>query len=352
MARLASQEKGGFYPTPPEITEAIGALLSAAYVANDKKDVKQVRLLDPCCGTGEALEELAQAVRETTTVDVATFGIELERERGLTAAKKLGRTLRSDFFKCSIGHEAFSMILLNPPYDTEAESEDGPSRTEMAFLKRCTPYLKRGEGHLVLIVPRKILPDLARYLSTHYSNIQRIGWNAEEDPYGQAVVACRRKQQPFPSRPTAEEITSWGHETASTHESAKEGQIILPALNDEEIYFASNYWDPEDMAAEADRNGLWRSPGLARTLWPEAEQRTRPLMPLRRGHTAMLMAAGFLDNIAIQSPEGRRILVKGRTVKELKTIEDTAEQTVVQERMTTTITTLDMATGEFKAVKA
>jgi hypothetical protein len=39
-------------------------------------------------------------------------------------------------------------------------------------------------------------------------------------------------------------------------------------------------------------------------------------MPLRRGHLAMLVAAGFLDNLALES-DGRRVLVKGRTGKEM-----------------------------------
>ena len=352
MARLASQEKGGFYPTPEKVTEALAIRLGAGYVSNDLRPMRQIRLLDPCCGTGEALNELAEAVRDTTTIEVTTFGIELERERGLTASKKLDHVLRSDFFKCSIGHEAFSMILLNPPYDTEAESEEGPKRTELTFLQRCTPYLRRTQGALILIVPRKILPDIARYLTTHYSNIRRIPWTADEDPYGQIVISAQRKEQPYAARMAAEEVAYWSHGTELVPGEQKDPQILLPAVSNDDVYFASNYWDPVDMAAEAEKNGLWRSQGLARTLWPQAEQRTRPLMPLRRGHTAMLMAAGFLDNIAIESPEGRRILVKGRTVKELKTTEDTPEQTVVQERMTTTITTLDMATGEFKAVKA
>ena len=44
------------------------------------------------------------------------------------------------------------------------------------------------------------------------------------------------------------------------------------------------------------------------TLWPARDTRTRPLMPLRRGHMAMLVAAGFLDNLCLEA-EGRRILV-------------------------------------------
>jgi hypothetical protein len=38
-------------------------------------------------------------------------------------------------------------------------------------------------------------------------------------------------------------------------------------------------------------------------------------MPLRRGHLAVLIAAGFLNNILLEAGD-RRVVVKGRTYKE------------------------------------
>ncbi len=48
-------------------------------------------------------------------------------------------------------------------------------------------------------------------------------------------------------------------------------------------------------------------------------------MPLRRGHLAMLVAAGFLDNLCLEA-NGHRLLVKGRTAKELVLMERTRDQ--------------------------
>ena len=78
-------------------------------------------------------------------------------------------------------------------------------------------------------------------------------------------------------------------------------------------------------AAEARRSGLWTSTEITDTLWPARDTRTRPLMPLRRGHMAMLVAAGFLDNLCLEA-EDRRILVKGRTSKEMVMVEDSPEK--------------------------
>ena len=50
----------------------------------------------------------------------------------------------------------------------------------------------------------------------------------------------------------------------------------------------------------------------------------------------MLVAAGFLDNLVLEA-EGRRILVKGRTTKELVLAEETENTEVYRERLRTTV---------------
>src|SRR5438093_3490514 len=86
-------------------------------------------------------------------------------------------------------------------------------------------------------------------------------------------------------------------------------------------------FDPEAAAEEARGSGLWANAALADRLWPAEERRVRPLMPLRRGHLAVLIAAGFLNNILLEAPSTgsgqapRRVLVKGRTYKETVPVE-------------------------------
>ena len=46
----------------------------------------------------------------------------------------------------------------------------------------------------------------------------------------------------------------------------------------------------------------------------------------------MLVAAGFLDNLKLEA-DGRRILVKGRTSKEMVLAEETEETEVYRERL-------------------
>ena len=118
-----------------------------------------------------------------------------------------------------------------------------------------------------------------------------------------------------------------------------------------DILFTTRTVDPVAAAAEARRSGLWTSTEITDTLWPARDTRTRPLMPLRRGHMAMLVAAGFLDNLCLEA-EGRRILVKGRTSKEMVMVEDTPEKEVHREKLKTTVVALDLNGGEITDIAA
>ena len=109
--------------------------------------------------------------------------------------------------------------------------------------------------------------------------------------------------------------------------------------------------DPVAAAREARSSGLWASTSVTDSLWPAGDNRTRPLMPLRRGHIAMLVAAGFLDNLVLES-DGRRILVKDAPPKETVLVEDTPQKEVYRERMTTTVTALDLEDGEVTDIAA
>ena len=111
--RLAAQAKGGFYPTPPRVTDLIAELIQppAAYARNDET----LRILDPCCGEGEALSRLAEGLGKPHAAPVETFGVELHSERAEEAKYRLDRVLGTDLFATSIANGAFGLLYLNPP---------------------------------------------------------------------------------------------------------------------------------------------------------------------------------------------------------------------------------------------
>ena len=344
--RLAAQAKGGFYPTPPRVVDLIAELVhtpSGSY----NRGRETLRILDPCCGAGEALAQLAEGLDRPNAIPIETYGVELHRDRAQEAEERLDHALASDLFATSIANGAFGLLLLNPPYDYDSEDK----RTEHAFLTHTTRYLAEG-GLLVFIVPRQRLAVSARYLSTHYGRMRC--W-ASPDPerqvFDQVVLMGYRKADPVPDAHAERMALEWAvgePEPLRSHPYTDYSPETTPSGD---ILFTTRTVDPVAAAAEARRSGLWASTEITDTLWPARDARTRPLMPLRRGHMAMLVAAGFLDNLCLEA-EGRRILVKGRTSKEMVMVEDSPEKEVHREKLKTTVVALDLHGGEITDIAA
>ena len=343
--RLAAQFKGGFYPTPPRVVEMVATLMQARTVTRGETTL---RILDPCCGAGEALVQLAECIERPDGASVETFGVELHAERAKEAERRLDHALGTDLFQTAIANGAFGLLFLNPPYDSDAGDD---RRTEQAFLRHCTRYLAEG-GLLVFVVPLQRLAESARYLASHYRNLRVWGFpEPEREAFGQVVVTGIRKAD-----------VQYDQYAAVALQEAIEGNLDeltpqrypvynAPATADGEVLFATRTVDPVAAAGEARRSGLWVSPVVTDALWPADDGRKRPLMPLRRGHLAMLVAAGFLDNLQLEG-DGNRILVKGRTSKEMHLIETTPEKEVYRERLRTTVVALDLDLGEITDIAA
>src|SRR5690348_11565743 len=120
MARLASQAVAGFFPTPPRVVAALSKLVVPA----NKSHKRVIRVLDPCAGTGEPLAVLAHML------GAESYGIEINEERAEQCRTRLDHVLATSAFTVRLANGAFSLCLLNPPYD----SDDEKRRLEHAFL--------------------------------------------------------------------------------------------------------------------------------------------------------------------------------------------------------------------------
>ena len=338
--RLAAQAKGGFYPTPDRVVDMIADLIGASsgYYYHDRETL---RILDPCCGAGDAIDRLARRIHKASAVPVDTYGVELQKERAGEAGKRLDRLLATDLFQTSIANGAFSVLYLNPPYDFDGEQK----RTEHAFLTYCTRYLAEG-GLLVFIVPRQRLAVSARYLSTHYRGMRFWSFpQPEKEVFDQVVVLGYRKEDPSPNSYVESMVQKWAKGEPEQLRFYRYPEFTAPTMPVGKILFGTRTVDPVAAAAEARRSGLWSRTEITDTLWPAKIDRTSPLMPLRLGHMAMLVAAGFLDNLCLEA-DGKRILVKGRTSKEMELVEDSPGKEVHRERLLTTVVALDLGRGD------
>ena len=344
--RLAAQAKGGYYPTPERVVDLIADLIhtpSGYYYRN----TETLRILDPCCGAGDALQRLAERLDRPNAMSIETYGVELHRDRAEEAERRLDRTLASDLFQTSIANGAFGLLLLNPPYDWDAEDK----RVEHAFLTQTTRYLA-DDGLLVFIVPRQRLAVSAHYLSTHYGRMQCWAFpDPEREVFDQVALFGYRKKDPVPDALAESRVLEWAVGEPEPLRSHAYTEFTPASTPRGDILFTTRTVDPVAAATEARRSGLWASTEITDTLWPAGDSRTRPLMPLRRGHIAMLVAEGFLNNLVLVA-EGRSMLVKGRTSKEMELVEDSPEKEVHREKLKTTVVALDLDDGEIVDIAA
>ena len=146
--RLAAQAKGGFYPTPDRVVDLIAELIHTP-TGYYHRDRETLRILDPCCGAGEALTQLAERLDRPNALSIETYGVELHRDRAEEAARPPPpRTGRRSLRHVHSERGLRTLLYLNPPYDWDQKDK----RVEHAFLTHCTRYLADG-GLLIFIVP-------------------------------------------------------------------------------------------------------------------------------------------------------------------------------------------------------
>lgn len=284
MARLESNAKMGFYPTPVKTLQLLRRWF--AFEENAKA-------LDPCCGTGEALESVTKGRK-----NVVTYGVELDNERADTAMGRLNYAATGSIFDARINPLAsVGMLYLNPPYD----SNDG-ERVEMQFLKHASKWLSTN-GVLVFLVPEFIF-NFEKYriwIARHFGDIRIARIHSEEYPvFKQAVLFAKKKRDDlgitahFPGRPY------------EYLEDVSPVDYAVPYTDGPEIF--------QGTSAVTDADILSHTPTVLKDIDLLAGNRQtvgtlRPLLPLRRGHLVSLITAGIIDGV-IDSIDGPMI-VKG-----------------------------------------
>lgn len=320
MARLASQAKMGYYPTPPGIVEHIknGLALSGS---------GHYRLLDTCCGEGEALAQLVAGLGP----GVETYGIELDEDRYRKASRKLDYAIHGDALtELRVSSQAFSLLWLNPPYDWD---DDG-GRLERQFLWAHLKYLAP-DGWLVFIIPQQALKSVAGTLAK-LSQVRIYAFPKPDfDQFKQVVVLGRNKktehvavQLSVLSRLAADPPEEVWERLPKTSEIPP-GSIILPHSPDRPISFSSERPDLEKTAALVAGSPLWKE--LEALTAPKTLNEVRPPAPLRQGHLAMLLAGGLMDGLV--ESRGKRLIIKGAVRKKIDTVTEMTDAHTIERRI-------------------
>ena len=147
--RNVARLKMGYYPLPEAEGVKMRSLLSFSGPAS---------VIDPCVGQGTALQLV------TSEAQVRRYGVELDAERARIASTNGIETIQGNAFDAIARPESFSLLYLNPPYDSEIGSIAN-RRMEAVFLEHTYRWLAM-EGVLILVIPFERLHDCSGILSS------------------------------------------------------------------------------------------------------------------------------------------------------------------------------------------
>ncbi len=336
--------KDGYYPTD----EATMALIAATL----RLKAGCHRLLDPCCGEGNALAQLARDIDRHAQSQLHTFGVELDTERASIASEYLDVVLRSNAFDTVIGAGSQSVLFLNPPYGNtvsdqiEKQSRD-LARLEVQFTQRLLPTLKR-DGAFVLVVPFPSLsPAFCRYLSMRLRDVQVF--YAATDRFKQVVLMGRKADmrgshhQPERER-TTNALISLGQGHPIPTELASKDEFEVAPVNEAPFRFEMVRPDTQQLSQAFERHtGLWSTFDTQFHL-ARHQQVPRPLRKLSPWHLSLSLAAGQIAGKVVSNDGQRTLLVKGGTQKVQRTV------TTLEEHQTVT-TTIDQFQPLIRAIE-
>jgi hypothetical protein len=317
MARSAARLKMGYYPLP----ESEGAKLRELLTFTGPASV-----VDPCVGQGTALDLLTQGA------NVRRYGVELDAERAMAAGAKGIETIQGNAFDAIAKPESFSLLYLNPPYD----SEIGPlanSRMERLFLEHTFRWLVM-EGVLVLVIPFERLHECAGVLSSHFTRLNIFRMTDEEsvrfrqiavlgvrrNVRGVAVEEARRQLQRISPYGSFQALPELAPEACEPYSVPPTGEAALS-------YRGLPYDLLEDLLP---LSGAWKQ--TLPFLMPREDVATgRPITPLHGGHVGLLCTAGLLNGVFGQGDD--RHIARWRSVKHVTTfVEENGDEQIIHHR--------------------
>ena len=333
--RLAAQAKMGYYPTPSFVVSLISNILV-------RQPLGKIRIIDPCAGQGTALKELGESLK------AETYGIELDRERGKIAQEVLTKCLIADYEKTRISHQGFSVVYLNPPYDWTIRKDEvtGSERYEKRFLRNTIKYLAP-DGILVFLIPeRRLDKGIAKILSYRFEDIRVFRFPDDEyKKFKQIVVFGVLKK-----------IPGINDGTLSYLRNAGKGLAVIPPIEKatchynvpttgkvKKFIFKTTLIDLEDLEREITDHGLKER--ITRLVTPVSlTEKTKPIMPLRHGHLAQLLASGMMNGVVFDKDNRNPLLVKGMTKKIVETFiehENGKEKIIERDKILITINAIN-----------
>jgi hypothetical protein len=303
MARAAARLKMGYYPLPLNEAKKLRTLLTFPGPAS---------VIDPCVGQGAALHLV------TDQANVRRYGIELDAERAEIARCSGVEVLQGNTFDAIAQNESFSLLYLNPPYDSEIGSVAN-NRLERLFLEHTYRWLMMN-GVLVMVIPFERLHECAGVLSSHFANLNIFRMTHEDSVQfrqiaifgirsnvrGAAVEENKRRLQNISPYGSFRELPELAPTVCESYEIPRSDEATLS-------YRGLPYDLLEDLLPQS---SAWRQ--AVPFLVPTTDvPRGNPITPLHVGHVGLLCTAGLLNGVFGEEME--RHIARWRSVKQVTT---------------------------------
>ena len=376
--RPEAQATLGYYPTPPNVIDAISRHLTAqcpdpkeAATYHDRRGATIV--IDPCCGTGAAANQLARAIASLVEADCGkphrhfAYGVEIHDERAMAARQILRRCFISPIQAVDLPSNSFQVALVNPPYDETPSTTATTRRLESLFLQRTTPSLAP-HGILVYIVPQRQLAIDADYIAVNYCDVRVFRFPDLQFPtFRQAVLIARRNQLLHRDLSPDQGIRQYLIDQANAGMDAVPVDTI-PTNNAELTSVTIPHWlyagnlpeirknadTDENIRMYLRQSEAYRHPAIIAHTKPKppTDLYFKPLEPLRRGHLCVLAANGQFDATPLHDPDGVMppIVIKGSIRRDNQVVHADADETVEQDVFTTSLNVMNLLTGDIEHI--
>jgi Uncharacterised methyltransferase family (DUF6094) len=315
--RNVARLKMGYYPLPETEGLKLRSLLSFENLAS---------VVDPCVGQGTALRLV------TSDAPVRRYGVELDAERARIASAKGIETIQGNTFEAIVKPESFSLLYLNPPYDSEIGTVAN-RRMEAVFLEHTYRWL-RTEGVLILVIPFERLHDCTGILSSHFTSLKVFRMTDPDSvQYRQiAVFGVRHEVRGSAVENNKRQLQSVGLYGSFLGLSELQPGVsphysVPPSAETELSYRGLPYDLLEDMLPQS---GAWKQ--AAPLLMPHDDVATgRPITPLHGGHVGLLCTSGLLNGVFGLGDD--RHIARWRSVKHVTTfVEQDGDTGIIHHR--------------------
>ena len=339
--------KDGYYPTDDKTLEGISHLLFVP--------PGHYRAIDPCCGEGHALRFL----RDKCQQPIHCYGVELDKDRAMTAQTQLDNVLNVNTFDCIVSSNSMSFLFLNPPYgdvvtDHLGKVEKGMNRLEVQFTRRCLGMLKR-EGVMALVIPfTSLQPAFCQYLARSLGDI--TVYAAATDRFKQVIIMGVRRDMSGEHHRLERER----HQRLLV--TIGRGENIAPPLPEQPMTsyrlpvipntpFRFEVIQPDKALLNqvfTAHQGLWHR---FDSLFMQASHYAmpRPLRKLSPWHLSLALAAGQISGHVVSNDGQRQLLVKGGTKKVQRmttSVDESGLTTTKIDQFVPTIRAIDITPGD------